>query len=168
MLFTYGSVYQGDERFSNDSRGKQCSCIRLIALFVEQTIPVSEWNCQIVDNILSLGDRMYLHALKNQLIPSTELLSANFRCILTVLSTSNMTIQTIHSNCDHTIYGIGIDAGCLHTKSTLHDFVQSNDLAKEVEPSVAKNNITAILQNTNLPIEAEHNVAQKDSKNLAC
>ncbi len=75
LLFTCGSVHQGDERFSNDSRGKQCSFISLIALFVEKTIPVCEWNCQTVDNILSLGDRMYLHALKNQLIPSTELLS---------------------------------------------------------------------------------------------
>ncbi len=72
-LFTCGSVHQGDERFSNDSREKQCSFISLIALFVEQTIPVCEWNCQTVDNILSLGDRMYLHALKNQLIPSTVL-----------------------------------------------------------------------------------------------
>jgi hypothetical protein len=97
-LFTCGSVHQGDERFSNDSCGKQCSFISLIALFVEQTIPVCEWNCQTVDNILSLGDRMYLHALKNQLIPSTELLSVtnlcgkSSRCILTALSTSNTTI----------------------------------------------------------------------------
>lgn len=55
-FFTCGSVHQGDERFSNDSRGKQCSFISLtlIALFVEQTIPVCEWNCQTVDNILSL------------------------------------------------------------------------------------------------------------------
>ena len=63
-LFTCGSVHQGDERFSNDPRGKQCSFISLIALFVGQTIPVCEWNCQTVDIILSLGDRMYLHALK--------------------------------------------------------------------------------------------------------
>jgi hypothetical protein len=102
-LFTCGSVHQGDERFSNDSCGKQCSFISLIALFVEQTIPVCEWNCQTVDNILSLGDCMYLHALKNQLIPSTELLSVTnlpsvlgcgkgSRCILTALSTSNTTI----------------------------------------------------------------------------
>ena len=132
-------------------------------------------NCQIVDHILSLRDSIYLHALKNQLIPSTGLLSVtnlpsvlgcgiDFRCILTTLSTSNMTIQTIHSNCDDTIYGIGIDAGCLCTKSTLHDFVKSNDLPKEVEPIVGKNSITAILQNTNLPIEAEPNVTQKDSQ----
>lgn len=112
LLATYGSVRQGDERFSKDSRGKQCS---IISLIVEQTIPVCEWNCQIVDNILSLGDRMYLHALKNQLIPSRELLSVtnlacvlgcgiDFRCILKALSTSNKTIQTIHSNCDHTMH----------------------------------------------------------------
>ena len=177
-LFTCGSVHQGDVRFSNDSRGKQCSFISLIALFVEQTIPMCEWNCQIVDNILSLGDRMYVHALKNQLILSTELFSVtnlpsvlgcriDFRCILTALTTSkfsNTTIQTIHSNCDHTIYGIGIDAGCLRTKNTPHDYIKNNDLPKEVEPIVAKNSMTAILQNTNLPIEVEPIVAQKDSQ----
>ena len=177
LLFTCGSVHQSDVRFSNDSRGKQCSFISLIALFVEQTIPVCEWNCQIVYNILSLGDRMYVHAFKNQLILSTERLSVtnltselgcrvDFKCILTALSTSkfsNMTIQTIHSNSDHTIYGIGIDAGCLCTKDTPHDYIKNNDLPKEVEPIVAKNSMTAILQNTNLPIEVEPIVAQKDS-----
>ncbi len=111
--------------------------------------------------------------LKNQLIPSTKLLSVtnlpsvlgcgkDFRCILTVLSTSNTTIQTIHSNCDLTIYGIVIDAGSqLRTKNTPHDFVyiKNNDLPKEVEPIVAKNSITAILQTTNLPTEVEPIVA---------
>ena len=29
---TCGSVHQGDERFSNDSRGKQCSFSSLIAV----------------------------------------------------------------------------------------------------------------------------------------
>ena len=70
----------------------------------------------------------------------------DFRCILTALSTSNTIIQTIHSNWDHTIYGIGIDAG------------------SRVEPIVAKNSITAILQNTNLPIEVQPIVAQKDTQ----
>ena len=50
-LFTCGSV-QGEERFSDDSRGKQCSFMSLIALFVEQTSPICERNCQIVDIIL--------------------------------------------------------------------------------------------------------------------
>ena len=152
----------------------------LIALFVEQTIPICEWNCQIVDYILSLGDRMYLHALENKLVPSSELMSISnlpsvlrcrihFRCILTALSTSNSsitTIQTIYSNCDHTIYGLGIDVGCLRTKNTPHNFVniQNNDLPKEVEPIVAKNSVTAILQNTNLPIEVEPIVAHTDSQ----
>ena len=57
-LFTCGSVHQGDERFSSDFRGKQCSFTSLIQTnsSVEQTIPMCEWNCQTVDNILSLGD----------------------------------------------------------------------------------------------------------------
>ena len=179
-LFTCGSVNQGDERFSDDCRGKQCSFMCLIALFVEQTIPICEWNCQIVDNILSLGDRMYLHALENKLIPSSELMSIynlpsvlgcqiDFRCILTVLTTSkssNTTIQTIHSNCDHTIYGAGIDVGCLPTKNTLYNFeyIRNNDLPNEVEPVVAKNSVTTILKNTNLPIEVEPIVAHTDSQ----
>ena len=53
--------------------------------------------------------------------------------------TSDTTIQTIHSNSDHIIYGIGIDAGSqLRTKNTPHDFVyiKNNDVPKKVELSV--------------------------------
>ena len=100
-------------------------------------------------------------------LPSVHGCGQGFRCILTAISTSNTIIQTIHSNCDHTIYGIGIDAGSqLRTKNTPHDFVyiKNNALPKEVEPIVAKNSITSILQNTNLPIEVEPIVAQKDTQ----
>ena len=51
----------------------------------------------------------------------------------------------------------------MHTKNAAHDFVstKNNDLPNEVEPIVAKNSITAILQNTNVPIEVQPIEAQK-------
>ncbi len=38
-LFTCGSLHQGDEHFSSDFRGKQCSLISLLNSSVEQTFP---------------------------------------------------------------------------------------------------------------------------------
>lgn len=76
-LFACGSIHQGNERFSSESRGRQCSYISLSALLVDQTIPVFEWNSPTIDSILLLGDRMYLHALGNGLIPNAESLSVD-------------------------------------------------------------------------------------------
>ncbi len=57
-LFTCGSVHQGDERFSSDFRGKQCSFISLMALLSKQfprQFPCAS-GLSNVDNILSLED----------------------------------------------------------------------------------------------------------------
>ena len=54
-----GSIHQGHEGFSGQSRGKQCSFMRLSALLTTQTIPVIEWNSTTIDNTLVQGDNMY-------------------------------------------------------------------------------------------------------------
>ena len=43
-LLSRGSIHQGHKGFSGQSRGKQCSFMRLSALLTAQTIPVIEWN----------------------------------------------------------------------------------------------------------------------------
>ena len=59
----HGSIHQGHEGFSGQSRGKQCSfMICFSALLTAQTIPVIEWNSTTIDNVLVQGDNMYLNA----------------------------------------------------------------------------------------------------------
>ena len=43
-LLSRGSIRQRHEGFSGQSRGKQCSFMRLSALLTTQTILVIEWN----------------------------------------------------------------------------------------------------------------------------
>ena len=76
-LLSRGSIHQGHEGFSGQSRGKQCSFMSLSALLTAQTIPVIEWNSTTIDNVLVQGDNMYLNAFNNDLIPREGFLSLN-------------------------------------------------------------------------------------------
>ena len=77
-LLSRGSIHQGHEGFSGQSRGKQCSFMRLSALLTTQTIPVIEWNSTTIDNALVQGDNMYLNVFNNDLIfPRKGFLSLN-------------------------------------------------------------------------------------------
>ena len=76
-LRSRGSIHQGHERFSGDSRGKQCSFMSLSALLTAQAISVDKWDSTIIDHVLVEGDKMYLNAYNNGLIPREELLSLN-------------------------------------------------------------------------------------------
>ena len=46
----------------------------LSALLAAQHFPVIEWNSTTIDNVLIQGDKMYLNACHNGLIPREELL----------------------------------------------------------------------------------------------
>ena len=76
-LLSRGSIHQGHERFSGDSRGKQCSFMRLSALLTAQAISVDKLDSTIIDHVLVEGEKMYLNAYNNGLIPREELLSLN-------------------------------------------------------------------------------------------
>ena len=76
-LVACGSIHQGHELFSEQSRGKQCSFMCLSALLTAQAMPVLEWNSITVDNILLRGDSMYRNAFENSLIPRERYLSIN-------------------------------------------------------------------------------------------
>jgi hypothetical protein len=52
-LFTSGSIHQAHERFSDVSRGRQCSFISSSALLCAQTIPIERWTTERVDQILT-------------------------------------------------------------------------------------------------------------------
>ncbi|CAB4020200.1 ATP-dependent DNA helicase PIF1 [Paramuricea clavata] len=73
-LLVSGGFHQADERFTDESRGKQCAFITLSALLTAQNTPVSEWNSATIDNVLLQGDEMYLNALDNCQIPREQFL----------------------------------------------------------------------------------------------
>ena len=73
-LLVSGGFNQADERFTDDSRGKQCTFMTLSALLTAQIIPVDQWNSTTVDSALMQGNEMYLNALYNCHIPREQLL----------------------------------------------------------------------------------------------
>ena len=75
ILSIAGSSHQGHERFSEISRGRQCSFMSFSALLCAQLFPVRHWDTATVDQILIEGDRMYLNGLESQSIPDTDTLS---------------------------------------------------------------------------------------------
>ena len=73
ILSIAGSSHQGHERFSEISRGRQCSFyMSFSALLCAQSYPAQHWDTATVDQILVEGDRMYLNALESQRIPDTD------------------------------------------------------------------------------------------------
>ena len=67
-LIGCGSIHQGHERFSDDSPGRQEIFMCLAALLYEQFLPIREWRCQDIDQVLLHGDHFFL---------SSELLDKN-------------------------------------------------------------------------------------------
>ena len=66
-LHIAGTFHQGDERFSVQSRGKQCAFMSLSAVLTAQNIPVIDWSKTALDNFLLQGDKVYLKALNSGL-----------------------------------------------------------------------------------------------------
>ena len=76
--FAVGSIHKGDERFSDISRGRQCTFMSLSALLCAQSLPMSLWTTEVIDDILFDGDYMYKNSFENCLIPDTETLSLDY------------------------------------------------------------------------------------------
>ena len=77
ILSIAGSSHQGHERFSEISKGRQCSFMSfsaLLSVLCAQSFPVRQWDTATVDQILIEVDRMYLNALESQSIPDTDTL----------------------------------------------------------------------------------------------
>ena len=77
-LFLSGSMHQGDDMFSNNSRGKQCAFMSLSALLTAQNIPLTTWSKTTIDNVLLQGDEMYLNAVNTRFVvphPCLEFMS---------------------------------------------------------------------------------------------
>ena len=70
-----GSIHQRHEAFSELSRGRQCAFMSLAALLFNRSNSVDLWTETNIDDILCHGDRIYLHALTNKMVPDTNSLS---------------------------------------------------------------------------------------------
>ena len=72
-LIANASIHQGDGRFNDVSRGRQCAFKSLSALLCANSLSISRWTTQTVDRNL-VGDAMYVKAFEEQTIPDTETL----------------------------------------------------------------------------------------------
>ena len=77
-LFTRGSIHQGDSRFSDISRGRQCAFMSLSALLCANYCEISTWTTETVDRVLIEGDSMFLKAFEERTIPDAETISLNY------------------------------------------------------------------------------------------
>ena len=50
-LFTRGIIHQGDSRFSNISRGRQCAFMSLSALLCANLCDISTWTTETVNRV---------------------------------------------------------------------------------------------------------------------
>ena len=67
-----GSIHQGDEIFSHDSRGRQClpCCLVFLVKAVQKKICTNMWNVNNMKEILFAGDKLYeypFHDLETKL-----------------------------------------------------------------------------------------------------
>ena len=70
-----GSIHQGHEAFRGHSRGRQCALMTLAAVLFNRSNSVNLWTQTNIDDILSHGDCMYLHALTNKMVQDAKSLS---------------------------------------------------------------------------------------------
>ena len=77
-IFARGSIHQGNNRFSDISRGRQCAFMSLSALLCANSSDILTWTTETMDEILLEGDAMYLKAFEDRSIPDEETISLNY------------------------------------------------------------------------------------------
>ena len=77
-LYVRGSIHQGNNRFGDVSRGRQCAFMSLSALLWANSCDISTWNSQTIDQVLIEGDALYLTSFENYCIPDEETISLNY------------------------------------------------------------------------------------------
>ena len=158
-------MHQGDERFSVQTRGKQCAFMSLAAVITAQNNPLIDWSTTMFHNVLSQGDQMYLKALNKGLIVLEQ--GVEF------LSIDNLSKVVSVSGCSSMFsYGI-IDTVNLQPEPVRLPVVvaqNNNDLPIEAQNNndlsiVAQNNsdLLIVAQNNNdLPIVVEPTEARNN------
>ena len=147
ILSIAGSSHQGHERFSEVSRGRQCSFMSFSALLYAQSFPVRHWDTATVDQILIEGDRTYLNALESQRIPDTDTLSLIYPPNQARLTVQSPAIEVTEQN----------QSAVEVTKSPSE---ANNSRQSPIEAKAILNKSPIMVTNTDLPIVVEPVEAQ--------
>lgn len=73
-----GSIHQGNNRFNDNSRGRQCAFMSLSAILCANSCDILTWTSDIIDEILIEGHAMYLRAFGDRSIPDAGTISLNY------------------------------------------------------------------------------------------
>ena len=78
VVFARGSIHEGDSRFIDISRGRQCAFMSLSALLWANSSDILTWKSQTIDEILIEGDAIYLKAFEDRSIPDEGTISLDY------------------------------------------------------------------------------------------
>ena len=95
-FFARGSIHQGNNRFSDICRGRQCAFMSLSALLCANSSDIITWSTDAIDRVLIEGDDMYLKAFEDLSIPDEETISLNYLPDRVLCSIIRTTIATKH------------------------------------------------------------------------
>ena len=174
-LLLSANVHQGDEVFSIQSRGKQCSFMSLSAILTAEYIPLLEWSQS------TFSANLYMKALSSDLTvlePGGELLSIDdLPRVVNVLYSATMVCgemrDTVISNYELAVAEIlcstSIDSndktlvtGEAETNDTIPVMVANNELPvtvanNELPVTVANNELPVTVANNELPVTVANN-----------
>ena len=168
-LIGCGSIHQGHERFSDDSRGRQEIFMCLAALLYEQFLSIREWRCQDIDQVLLHGDHFFLSSElldKNAFIRSKLPTAA---CWSREISEENLKQTCFMSKAkatsvpqlgNHSQYSSHVGALNLIDESKSLPVEANNSTIKLHLPVEAKEKIVMIDESKPLPVEANNSTIE--------
>lgn len=74
-----GSFSQYDEKFPEESRGRQCAAITMAALAFAESQPVHTWNTDMINELIVVGDDTYRRAEKQEIYLNLEEVPKNIQ-----------------------------------------------------------------------------------------
>uniref|UniRef100_A0ABD2XBA1 Uncharacterized protein n=1 Tax=Trichogramma kaykai TaxID=54128 RepID=A0ABD2XBA1_9HYME len=87
-----GTIHQGDARFSDFSRGIQCTAMAAASIVISYIKNFDELMSEDVDEILSIGDGLFIRASNNRIVPHQNEINADY------LAAEDLQDQTLEFN----------------------------------------------------------------------
>ena len=164
-FFARGSIHQGNNRFSNASRGRQCAFMSISAILCANSCDILTWTTDTIDGILIEGDAMYLKAFEERSIPDAETISLNYLPDR-VYSSTRRTVSTCmrrqpNQNQNIDFCPLFID------KPNLHELPNEATTYQNQSPDVAPNQNISPNEANNRNISPNEANTQKQSPDMA-
>ena len=164
-LIGCGSIHQSHERFSDDSRGRQEIFMCLAALLYEQLLPIREWRCQDIDQVLLHGDHFFLSSelLDKKASIGRKLPTA--ACWSREITEENLKLTKAKATSvpqlgNHSQYSSHVGALNLIDESKSLPVEANNSTIKLHLPLEAKEKIVMIDESKSLPVEANNSTIE--------